>query len=373
MKEKVSELFKSKKIVLGFILLIVVVVILLLGAFFYNKIFYKHSYSEVENIMVSAARNHMAKNENILPNNYNEVLNVSVNDLVNAGEMKNIDDYFRDSSISCMGNVNITNINNMYRYVPVLDCGTSYKTEKLVDYIKQHHPIVDSGNGLYNMNDELVFRGDLVNNFLKLSGKIYRIVKIKDDSVVVILDERLESKVWDDRYNKEKKSNKGINNYAVSIIRDYLEEQYKGTNLLGVDEDTKLDYKTLVIAHNLEIGKRKDMESDKTGNVERNAIMENHFIGLLPLYDYMNASLDANCDNSIAPSCMNYNYLAKFERNWWTMTGVDNNTFSVYKISSSPSMSSAKSNGYVRPVFHLAKDVLYVSGNGTSEEPYIVK
>ena len=30
----------------------------------------------------------------------------------------------------------------------------------------------------YKLNEELVFRGDNINNYLKLSGKLYRIVKL---------------------------------------------------------------------------------------------------------------------------------------------------------------------------------------------------
>ena len=102
-------------------------------------------------------------------------------------------------------------------------------------------------------------------------------------------------------------------------------------------------------------------------------IIEKQFIGLLPLYDYLNASLDTNCTTSISTSCMNYNYLAKYQNNWWTMTSTSLNTYNVFHISKSPALTSASSTAYVRPVLHLAKDAIYVSGDGTSENPYIVK
>ena len=101
--------------------------------------------------------------------------------------------------------------------------------------------------------------------------------------------------------------------------------------------------------------------------------MEKQFIGLLPLNDYLNASLDKNCTTSISPSCQNYNYLAKYQYNWWTMTGTSLNTYNVYKINKSPSLTAANSTAVPRLVLHLAKDAIYVSGDGTFNNPYILK
>ena len=88
----------------------------------------------------------------------------------------------------------------------------------------------------------------------------------------------------------------------------------------------------------------------------------------------MNASLDTNCTTGTSPSCVNYNYLSKYIYRWWTITATTLNTYNVYQISyGQPILISCSSSAYVRPVVHLAKDTVYVSGEGTVENPYIVK
>lgn len=371
-KEKLKVTDK-KKLILVAVFFVVIIIILFGGAIVYNKFFYKRSYTEVESIMLTTAKKHMSSHKDKLPANINDSVTLSVSDLVRLEEMKDISEYIKDDSVTCKGSITITNINHTYRYVPNLDCGTAYKTKFFIDYIKDTNPVVENGEGLYNMNDQLVYRGDNVNNYLKLSGKLYRIVKFVDDHAVIILSEKSDSQKWDDRYNVDKKSNSGINDYSVSRVKDYLESLYAGKSILGVNTETGVDSKLLAVSYSLEIGKRSDKDTDKSGGLERGAIIENQFIGLLPLYDFLNASLDKNCITSVNHSCMNYNYLSKFEKTWWTGTASSSNSYSVFYVNRGPALKSAYSTANARYVLHLAKDALYVSGTGTNENPYVVK
>ena len=70
---------------------------------------------------------------------------------------------------------------------------------------------------------------------------------------------------------------------------------------------------------------------------------------------------------------MNYNYFSQFEYSWWTATASSLDSFRVYYIFNNLSASFANRTVQVRYVLHLAKDALYVSGNGTLQHPYIVK
>lgn len=371
MKEKLEKIGK-KKIILLVVFFVIIIVILLGGAYVYNKFFYKRSYAEIENIMLSAARNHMNKHPDDLPKSINGSVSLSVSDMTRMNEMKEISFYLKNDSVSCTGNVNVVNINGSYRYTPILDCGTAYKTKKLIDYIKENVAIVTNGSGLYELNDELVYRGEYVNNYIKLSGKTYRIVKFSSEEAVIIYSEKAQSVSWDSHYNLEKDGNVGINNYSVSDIREYLNQLYKNNNILDVDNNG-VQSKSLVVAYNLNVGKRGNNDTDKTGSLEKAAVIENQFIGLLPIYDFMNASLDENCTTTVSPSCMNYNYLSDYNSSWWTITSTNMNTFHVFKINKSSSVSLAKNNAAPRHVFHITRDALYVSGDGTVNNPYIVK
>ena len=371
MIEKINSTDK-KKLVIVIVFFVVIMVILLGGALLYNKFFYKRSYSEVENIMLKTAKTHMEKNKSKLPHNINDVVTISVADLVRNDEMKDISEYLKDDSISCKGTVKITNINSTYRFTPDLDCGDAYKTKKFIDVIKGNNSIVESGSGLYNMNNQLVYRGDNVNNYLKLSDKMYRIVKFVDDEAVIIYSDKEYKSSWDDRYNIDRKSTVGINDYSVSRIKEYVDSLYQGRDILKIDKDG-FDSKQLVVAYPLEIGKRDGKNIDNSGNLEKSAVIENQFIGLLPVYDYLNASLDKNCSIVNSESCMNYNYFSKLEYSWWTATASSLDSFRVYYIFNNLSTSFANRTVQVRYVLHLAKDALYVSGNGTLQHPYIVK
>ena len=366
MKEMLKKMDKKKLYLVGGFF-IVIVIILFGGAFVYNKFFYKRSYSEIEEIMVSSAKNYLSKNKKNYPKNYNEEFVLSDRDLVAADEMKDISSYLKDETSDCTGKVTVTNINGKYRYTPTLSCGSKYQTIKFIDYIKKVVPIVSNGNGLYNMNDELVYRGDSVKNYIQFDNHTYRIVKFSGDSASIIYTERASNVVWDDRYNAQKKDLVGINDYSVSRIKDTVDNFYQ--------KNITSNGKMLVVAHSLNIGKRAINDTDKTLGLEKSAMIENQFIGLLSLGDYLNASLDSNCTTSVSPSCMNYNYLSKFRLPWWTVTGVNDNTYQVYRVAEQGSSEevSASGKGYIRPVISLSKDALYVSGTGSKADPYVVK
>lgn len=370
MKEKLQKV--DKKIwIIGGGFLILIIVIILGGALIYNKFFLKQSYSEIENIMVNATKSYLDKNPEKLPISINDSITIPTSVLTNAEEMKTIESYLKEKENTCNGEVIVTKMNQNYRYTAFIDCGNDkYQTLKFINYINNNVEKVESGNGLYNLNNELVYRGDKVNNYILFSDKLYRIVKFTDGSPVIIYTEKMDpTAVWDNRYNIEKQDSVGINDYSISRIRDTLNELYKGEQLVAEKD------KLLVAAHDIGIGKRSSKDTDKTGTLENSIKLENQYIGLLQINDYLNASTDINCTTTVSPSCINYNYLSKFKYNWWTITASSLNTYRVFNItgSSVAKVSSANSSFYLRPVFYLTKDLVYVSGNGSKESPYIVK
>lgn len=366
MKDLIEKTNKKTLILIGGFLILILIIIFG-GALLYNKLFYKVSYEEAENIMKKASIEYLKNKPEKLPKNINDSITITEKTLVNAEYMKKINDLVKDENNNCEGQVTVTNINGNYRYNPILDCGNKYQTTKFIDYINKNVSTTETGNGLYNLNNELVYRGDNVNNYIKLSNKTYRIVKFKDEYTVLILTEKLENYSWDDRYNIEKNSNLGINDYPVSRIKDYLTTLYKNNTL--INENDKL----LVASHNLQIGKRTTNDTDKTGSLENSTILENQYISLLPAYDYLNASLDSNCKTTTSASCTNYNYLSNYKLNWWLATANQKTTYQVYKVNNHIVLSNASNTGYIRPVIYLTPDTIYVSGKGTQQNPYIVR
>ena len=118
-------------------------------------------------------------------------------------------------------------------------------------------------------------------------------------------------------------------------------------------------------------GKRATENNTKTGVSECDLILKDQTIGILPLYEYMRASLDESCQSSVDAQCQNYNYLA-IKNKWWTLTGVSANTYEAYLIDYDGKINVEKSsqNAFARYVIALNKHVLYSGGSGTKNDPY---
>lgn len=367
-----SELIKNmdkKKITMGIIGCIFIVFCLIAGSLIYYNFFNSKSYSQVEDIMVNAAKMYYSNHKDALPLNIGEIDNVKVSTLVSGGYMKTIAEYIKDEDVACKGSVNVTNINNNYRYVPMLDCGKYYSYQTLISYIQKNENVVTSKDGLYFLGDDLVYRGEKVKNNVKFAGADWKIMKISNNKIYLIYQDGYEfdEVVWDDRYNKTENDDVGINNFQVSRIKDSLTSLYKDDSIFS-DAD-----KLLLSNFNVSIGKIGEEDNDKSGELEKLAVIENQYVSLITISDYMNASIDADCVTATSLSCSNYNYLTSYERSYWSITADKSNTYKVFKISDTAFTNEANSYSNLRPVVAIVSDALYVSGNGSESKPYVFK
>jgi len=349
------------------LLALIIVILLIFHAITGGR---KLTYKEIENKVLVAAKKYYGDNKNLLPQNESEQVSTTDADLTKAGYLKSMSELTKKmDGVTCNANVVVSNYNSNYRYTVLLDCGDNYSSKTLVSHIKNKEKRVYSGDGLYELNGELVYRGEFPNNFVKISKNMFRIVKIENNKLVLIYDDRIENVVWDDRYNIERDYQEGINDYTVSRIKDTLNELYEDNTLFSAQD------KTLLTKHSAYIGKRNYYDSYNDGSIEKSRTLDNQYISLLPLYDYINASIDVNCITADSSSCSNYNYLNIVGFNWWTSTADAETTHKVYRISGDGQIGllKANSNGYLRPVIHLASDAIYAGGTGTEEDPYIIK
>ena len=158
----------------------------------------KYSYQEIEQKMISATKDRvedkLKEGQNILPDAIGGSSTFPASVLVSEGYLNDLSTYAKDDVI-CSGEVVVYNAGNgNYDYVPYLKCGTAYETTKLVSQVlKDNDYGIIQGSGLYvrkngvfvtNENDlggsadsvEYVFRGDNVNNYVKIDENIWRIV-----------------------------------------------------------------------------------------------------------------------------------------------------------------------------------------------------
>lgn len=367
---------KLKTLILGAIgIVVLLILIALLIYFIANR---KVSFDGVETKMITAAEKYYAANSNRLPQIEGNSVEVSLDTLVSEGYMKEVSKYVKDKNVSCTGRVTVTKSKEYLNYSPYLNCGEQYKTAFLYEQLKKD--IVTSGDGLYEMsltsvddsgNKSLkpfyVYRGDYVNNYISIEDKIWRVVKLDDRNNMMIIynGTDLES-IWDDRFNAEKNSDTGINDYELSRIKKNIEDIYNS-------ETFSANFKSKLINYNACTGKRSSTQAVNDGSIECSKVLKDQYFALLPTYDFMNASLDTTCKTLDDLQCSNYNYLSAYDRTWAFMTGDADTTHKIYKYSNTLAKGSPKNNSRLRLVAYLNKNVSIISGSGTELDPYIVK
>ena len=391
----------DKKMYRYIVLLLIVVLILIFSFWFINILTggTKLSYVSLEEKLVVAAKKYVEDNKSVLPSEIGTSSTISSTVLINNNYIDDLSSYISDSSINCNGKVEIYKVEDgYYNYTPVLSCGNKYNSIKLSDKVllDNNYGVV-SGDGLYERangifvtdynelgreseNYEYVFRGDSVNNFVKIDENIWRIVAIKSngDMLLIYTGSTQKPSVWDDRYNEDVNKNQGINNYEYNDIKsramDSVLNFYDGKLTLMNKEEYSLNTKYLTVPMDLCIGKRSTEDSDFSGEIECSLILKNQYVGLLPAYYYMSASLDSGCNSTISKNCGNYNYLSYFGDYWWLLTANSENTNEAFYISNKFIASTlCSSKNSIRPIIMLGSRAVYDSGIGTEDEPYMIK
>lgn len=365
---------KKLIIMLASVIGVVVVLIIVIMLFTAGGGTKKLNYDEIEEKILTAGQNYYADNEDKLPET--GTISLDADTLVSEGYLNDISKY-TDENVTCDGTLYVTKNPSGYSYRVKLDCGKEYSTNTLKNKIM--NDVVTTGSGLYevqqvNPNNNsttetvYIYRGDNVNNYVLVGDYYWRIVKAYENGEIAVLgDSALLRDLWDDRYNVDTNKYRGINEYEVSRLYDTISREVVGA------DDGYLRIKSLITTHTACIGKRNLDDTSRDGSSECSETLENQYFSLLPAYDYLNASLDTNCNKTRDASCYNYNYLSSDFNQWWTITGVADNTQDVYFVNGTIGTTYASQTMPVRMYAHLDANTTYVSGSGTHEDPYIVK
>ena len=369
---------KMRKILLIVILftILLIVVIWLLSLTSAKK----QSYKDIESTMKKAAEKYYNNHKGELPTEDKSTSEVSLQKLINGNYMKDISKY-KSGSGSCTGKVVVENNDDVYLYIAYLDCGEKYTTTELFREITKEENIVTEDSGLYYMNGEYVFRGENVNNFVKIDENLWRIVKVdKNNEVVLILNEPyVNVKNWDNRYNTARKMAYGYNDYKKSRLREYNEAIYEASKKGDTSE-----YKNPLLSknsvkyisgYNLCYGNRASNDSTNNNSFECKNVLENTKIGALTLSDFINASTDPECKTATSKSCQNYNYLITNKKTFWLITGNSANSYEVYRVNQYGKLESIQASSYssIRPVIHLNSKTMFNNGTGEEVDPYTIK
>ncbi len=372
---KKEENNKAKKkmmlfmgVVIGFVVLILLV--LLLSSLFIKK---SYSYEDIEEVIKNATVSYFKDHPDLLPQVDGGIVEIEVDNLVSAEKMKPLNEYTKEG-VSCTGRTLVEKTGSEYLYTPYLDCGEDFITQEL--YKKVTEKVATSGYGLYKINNDYVYRGEKVNNYVELDEGLWRIVKVTSNNRIMLIKELSSgsSLAWDNRYNSTVGYTSGINNYTASRIKEYIDKMYTDPDKALNEIMLSSSDKEKLLSFNQCIGKRGLNDTDNSGNIECSQVMENQKVGLLTASDYIMASLDGNCKSIANEACQNYNYLVE-DYSWWLATANKDNTDKVYSIDNYGRMASSNAMefAYVRPVIYLNSKVLYKSGDGSKDKPFKLK
>lgn len=362
-----KKLFKMMAIICG--VMVGLLLVIYIASLLSNK---SYTYLDIENIMKDAAVGYFEAHTEYLPTEEGKIVQVDAQNLIYEERMKDFSEY----GIACTGYVQVEKIGNNHVYTPYLNCGENYATVELYKKVLSDNSIVTSGYGLYNMNNAKVFRGEDVNNYVKLENSLWRIVKINSDNTIALIhNEGLHySQAWDDRYNEAKLYNIGNNQFSTSRIKEYLTRIYSNPNEKDQEVILSDHDKARMTSYTLCVGKRTPTSTKNNNSEECTVTSKNTKLGLLTLSDYLNASVDPNCKNSTNKSCLNYNYLV-IDSSWWLATANKENTYTAFVVSDSGAVEVANASQYnkVRPVIYLNERALFDKGTGTLEDPYTIR
>lgn len=363
-----KSVYNDKKsyvyILIGIFILVFIIVLLII---FVNKNKSKNEkYSDIESKLVSASEKYYDKHSDMLPVMDGSTVTVSADTLIEESFMKPFSEFVSED-VSCSGYVSVSNSGNEYVYFPYLKCDDEYESIKLSQKIISDD-LVTSGDGLYNTASGYVYRGEYPNNYVTFNGKSWRIIGINSDGSLRLIynDKKVQKNSWDDRYNSEKGSYTGINDFRVSRLLEYLNKSYEENEYVDAKN------KKLLVKHDWCIGKVSSSDSLISDLNLCSDVYSDTYIGVVSISDILIPSIDANCNSIYDIECTNYNYFFNINTGWTLNASSDNSYVAFSSNGGSLFTKNASNENNIRPVLNINGNILYKSGDGTSEHPYVI-
>lgn len=333
------------------------------------------SYQELETKLSNAAINYVDRNKELLPKSSSVNSKINLDTLVSNRMIKELH-ALDDSNVTCSGYVEIikNDETNSYRYNPYIRCGNYYETTKFANYLI-NKGVVTSGEGLYIINNEYIYKGDNPNNYIKIGDNTYRILRITEDGNLKLISTKSTSNsyIYDDRYNSDIEEYYGINDYSLSRIKVSLEKIYDGNVEYEKFILSDLE-KSYIIDYDFCVGKRPLQDTNISSNAECSVVSKQK-IGSINIEDYYLISTSGKCLATNDKECNNYNYLYNYDNTFYSTIVSNADNSYTYLVIDGGIISSIRTtrNNRLYPVIYLDSEILYLSGNGTSSNPYILR
>ena len=245
--------------------------------------------------------------------------------------------------------LNWQKIFNLISFTFILVCIIFYGTRFIRLYLQNNKKeeikvladnIKDNNEGnLKNINSDYYFTGKEVNNYVKYSNILFRIIKInKDNSITLVSDKPITSLAKGDN-----------NDYKTTYINNWLNNQDKeNTGILEKNLNNPNKYLTYTNTCNDKI--------DNTKNITCKSTLADTLITLPSLYDYINTG-----DTKSFMNNETYYYLLN--------TNKDNKTWYINDNGGVTTSDNTDILG-IKPVITLKSTNKLINGDGTKDNPY---
>ena len=203
----------------------------------------------------------------------------------------------------------------------------------MANHITSGASFVYEGEGIYLTGGTYIYKGEKVNNYIKYSGLLWRIIKINEDKTIdIVLDNSINSLMWNNKIDDYKDSD--INKYLNEVVLSHLNKDLivKTSTCINIIDDVT----------------RIKCDKFDTSN----------YVRLLNIDEFLNSKVDEKTDIS------NDNNI------WLSTRGTDK----VWTINGKNLSYAEVNNTYsIKPVVTLKSTNQVLGGKGTLDEPYLIE
>ena len=315
---------------------------------------------QIDNI-VDLTKTYMLQEEDLDPNHTN-TLCIYVSDLQDKGLLKsgkvvnpntneNIAEKINNKSKGVVI-VKFDHSTNQYTYNFTTEGCTEVIVTPAYQTILSNETVKTVGNtdGLYEENNEYIYKGENPNNYITFKNSTWRIISIdKETNMLKIIN-----------LNDNQKS---LSSNKVSGLVDDLNEEFSTENS---SYQSVKDY----INNNSKWNKGNVSALSSALSLKSQEKQSNDYktINLLTLGEYVNASLDNNCYKTTCTS-----YLSTSKNYWLLNQTSDNKNWCIKSDNKADKVVPSDQLYNVYPVLYLNTGVEIDEGNGTSTTPYKLK
>ncbi len=202
-------------------------------------------------------------------------------------------------------------------------------------------PVTD-GEGLHQDVDGYYFKGNVSNNYVKFGNRIFRIIRVNNDGTTKVVSDDIVSEFM---YGDE-------SSYLTSNIRTWLTKDEK-------IEQSGIYYDTIPYPNDFLVKTHYSIDTFDEGKVSKGKDSYKDYITTLSIKDY-----------SLANGKNSYLNINKY---FW-INGIDKSQNNYYVSEDGSLLTGSLYQSYgVRSVFTFKKDLQISGGDGTKDNPYVIK